>query len=81
MLALKAAKNANLMLLKLERGNRAAGEIVLNAAITHGRPVAHRARGQFARGARKRKQLLEGLHAVKDARRLEAATILAWWAR
>ena len=64
---LEGGEDANLVLLEFESRKRAAGEIVLDAAIAHGRPVAHRARGQFARRPRQRKQLLEGLHAVKDA--------------
>ena len=67
MLILKRSEDANLVLLEVERGKRAAGEIVVDAAILHGRPVAHCAGGQHARRAGQRQQLLEGLHAVKDA--------------
>ena len=65
---LERGEDANLVLLEFERGKRAAGEIVVDAAILHRRPVAHRARGQHARRAGQRQQLLEGLHAVEDAR-------------
>jgi hypothetical protein len=64
---LECGEDANLVLLEFERGKRAARKIVVNAAIFHGRPVAHRARGQHARRAGQWQQLLEGLHAVKDA--------------
>ena len=64
---LECGEDANLVLLEFERGKRAAREIVVNAAISHCRPVAHRARGQHAGRAGQRQQLLEGLHAVKDA--------------
>ena len=60
-------KDAYLVLLEFERGHGSAGEIVLHAAIAHGRPVAHGARGQDALRIRQRKQLLEGLHAVENA--------------
>ncbi len=56
------------MLLEFERGHGAAGEIVLHAAIAHGRPVAHGACGQHALRIGQRKQLLEGLHAVENSR-------------
>ena len=56
------------MLLKLERGKRAAGEIVVDAAIAHRRPVAHCARGQRLLAAGKRKQLLQSLHSIKNSR-------------
>ncbi len=39
-------EDADLVLLEFEGGDGAAGEIVLNAAIFHGRPVADGARGQ-----------------------------------
>ena len=65
---LECGEDANLVLLEFQRGKRAARKIVVNAAVAHRRPVAHRARGQNARRARQRQQLLEGLHAVKDAR-------------
>ncbi len=55
------------MLLKIKRRKRAAGKIVADAAILHGRPVAHRARGKDARRPGQGQQLLESLHAVKDA--------------
>ena len=56
------------MLLEFERRKRAAREIVADAAILHGRPVAQSARGNHARCSGQRQQLFEGLHAVKDAR-------------
>ncbi len=63
---LERSEDANLMLLEFERGKRAAGEIVVDAAILHGRPVAHGARGKHARRSGQWQQLLESLHAVKN---------------
>ena len=48
---LEGSEDANLVLLEVERGKRAAREIVVDAAISHRRPVAHRAGGQHARRA------------------------------
>jgi len=56
------------MLLKGERRERPARKIVVHAAIAHRRPVAYRTGGKHARLAGQRQQLLEALHAVKDAR-------------
>ena len=39
---LERGKDTNLVLLKIQRGKRPAREIVVNAAILHRRPVAHR---------------------------------------
>ena len=61
-------EDADLMLLELERGHGPAGEIVLNAAVLHGRPVTNSSGGQYGARAGERKQLLEGLHAVENAR-------------
>ena len=47
----EGGKDANLVLLEIESGKRAAGEIVADAAIAHRRPVAHRACGEHARSA------------------------------
>src|ERR1700722_15100763 len=54
------------MFLEFERGKRAAGKIVADAAILHGWPVAHGARGKNARRSGQWKELLESLHAIKD---------------
>ena len=63
---LECGEDANLVLLEFERGKRAAREIVVDAAITHGGPVARRARGQHAGRAGQWQHLLEGLHAIKN---------------
>ena len=55
---LESGEDPDLMLLKLQRGKRPAREIVVDAAILHRRPVAHRARGQNPLGAGERQQLL-----------------------
>ena len=64
---LERRKDANLVLLEVERGKRAAGEIVADAAILHGRPVAHGAREKDARRSGQWEHLLQGLHAIKNA--------------
>ena len=65
---LEGCKDAHLMLHEIQRGKRPAGEVVVDAAVFHRRPVAHRAGGQHRPGAGRRQQLLHGLHAVEDSR-------------
>jgi len=64
---LECGENTNLMLLKFEGGKRAAREIVVDAPVFHCRPVARRASGDHVGRAGQWQQLLEGLHAVKNA--------------
>jgi hypothetical protein len=56
-----------LLLLELEGGDGAAREVVVDAAIVHGRPVAHLAAGEGGAVRTRVDQLLEGLRAVEDA--------------
>ena len=46
----EGGEDANLVLLEIESGKRPAGEIIVDAAIAHRRPIAHCAGWQHARG-------------------------------
>ena len=62
-----SGEGADDFLLKVERGDGAAGEVVVEAAVLHGGPVADGGDVEGGGGAVTYDELLDGLQRVEDA--------------